>query len=145
MGIEALRHYAATHFYRHLREVNLLEISRETLGEIGRRLAQVLCDPATIDIWWHSRNRQLHLHSDWMKTGDNVDLLRRCLSNPYVEVGYRDHVEQHEFIKAALAHSSNRYNIMSKVAGRVAALWLGNERSMGLLFIVPATIMTKVG
>ncbi|KAF2174083.1 hypothetical protein M409DRAFT_48961 [Zasmidium cellare ATCC 36951] len=103
MGIEALRHYAATHFHRHLREVDLLE----------------------------------------MKTGDNVDLLRRCLSNPYVEVGYRDHAEQHEFIKAALAQSSDRYNIVSKVAGRVAALWFGNERSMGLLFIVPAKIMAK--
>ncbi|KAK4498417.1 hypothetical protein PRZ48_011075 [Zasmidium cellare] len=116
--LEPLRHYAAMHFHRHLQEVDLLDVSRDILRAIGLRLMQLICDPATIDTWWRSSARQLKLGSHWSEKDENVELLRQCLSNP--------------FVKSALAEPGDIYKIMTKVAGRIAALWFGNERSIGL-------------
>jgi hypothetical protein len=125
-NLEALRDYASTCFYLHLKilveALDDFEPSRKFMADIGVKLVDLIYDPKMIDTWFLEKNL-LWLKYEWLYQEDFIDALLKFLKNSQVTKGYARDVEKSTWVKSAISDTASKYSILERVAARLASHW----------------------
>jgi hypothetical protein len=131
-NLEALRDYASTCFYSHLKTLvealDDFEPSRKFMADIGVKLVDLIYEPKMINTWFIEKNL-LWLKYDWLYQEDFVDPLLKLLKNSQVAKGYARDAEKSAWVKSVISDTASKYSILGRVAARLASHWF--SRSTG--------------
>jgi hypothetical protein len=125
-NLEAMRDYASTSFYSHLKilveALEDFEPGRKFMTDIGVKLVDLIYDPKMIDTWFLEKNLPW-LKYDWLYQEDFIDPFLKFLKNSQVAKGYARDAKKSAWVKSVITDTANKYSILERVAARLASHW----------------------